>query len=146
MGRTHSEYDSMTEIELSRAIKLKYIVDVFNNWWKMYLHAYACITFQLKCTYICTFTVSWITLQVPYKKTFWVICFVIHFLTIVLSCIYFTYPDHVLKSTSHNGFPVIVSRESQYLVGFVLRRDLNLALCECYYKNYLDMPYCNSSQ
>lgn len=59
---------------------------------------------------------------------------------------YFTYPDHVLKSTSHNGFPVIVSRESQYLVGFVLRRDLNLALCECYYKNYLDMPYCNSSQ
>lgn len=68
------------------------------------------------------------------------------FLTIVLSCIYFTYPDHVLKSTSHNGFPVIVSRESQYLVGFVLRRDLNLALCECYYKNYLDMPYCNSSQ
>lgn len=36
--------------------------------------------------------------------------------------------DHVLKSTSHNGFPVIVSRESQYLVGFVLRRDLNLAL------------------
>lgn len=74
------------------------------------------------------------------------VCFVMHFLTIVLSCIYFTYPDHVLKSTSHNGFPVIVSRESQYLVGFVLRRDLNLALCECYYKNYLDMPYCNSSQ
>lgn len=36
--------------------------------------------------------------------------------------------DHVLKSTTHNGFPVIVSRESQYLVGFVLRRDLNLAL------------------
>lgn len=68
-----------------------------------------------------------------------------HFLTIVLSCIY-SYPDHVLKSTSHNGFPVIVSRESQYLVGFVLRRDLNLALCECYYKNYLGMPYCNSSQ
>lgn len=110
-------------------------------------NVHACITFQLKCTYICTFTVSWITLQVPYKKTFWVtVCFVMHFLTIVLSCIYFTYPDHVLKSTSHNGFPVIVSRESQYLVGFVLRRDLNLALCECYYKNYLDMPYCNSSQ
>nr|XP_022324151.1 H(+)/Cl(-) exchange transporter 3-like isoform X2 [Crassostrea virginica] len=36
--------------------------------------------------------------------------------------------EHVMKSTSHNGFPVIVSRESQYLVGFVLRRDLNLAI------------------
>lgn len=57
-----------------------------------------------------------------------------HILIIILSCVYFTYPDHVLKSTTHNGFPVIVSRESQYLVGFVLRRDLNLALCECYNK------------
>lgn len=34
----------------------------------------------------------------------------------------------LMKETEHNGFPVIVSRESQYLVGFVLRRDLNLAL------------------
>uniref|UniRef100_A0A0A9YAH5 Chloride channel protein n=2 Tax=Lygus hesperus TaxID=30085 RepID=A0A0A9YAH5_LYGHE len=34
----------------------------------------------------------------------------------------------LLKDTEHNGFPVVVSRESQYLVGFVLRRDLNLAL------------------
>ncbi len=34
----------------------------------------------------------------------------------------------VLRDTDHNGFPVVVSKESQYLVGFVLRRDLNLAL------------------
>jgi len=34
----------------------------------------------------------------------------------------------LLKSNAHNGFPVVVSRESQYLVGFVLRRDLRLAI------------------
>jgi predicted transcriptional regulator len=34
----------------------------------------------------------------------------------------------LLKETEHNGFPVVVSRESQYLVGFVPRRDLNLAI------------------
>lgn len=33
----------------------------------------------------------------------------------------------LLKETEHNGYPVVVSKESQYLVGFVLRRDLNLA-------------------
>ena len=38
--------------------------------------------------------------------------------------------DMLLKDTEHNGFPVVVSRESQYLVGFVLRRDLNLAIGE----------------
>uniref|UniRef100_A0A1B6C687 Chloride channel protein n=1 Tax=Clastoptera arizonana TaxID=38151 RepID=A0A1B6C687_9HEMI len=36
--------------------------------------------------------------------------------------------ESLLKDTEHNGFPVVVSRESQYLVGFVLRRDLNLAI------------------
>ncbi|XP_041358696.1 H(+)/Cl(-) exchange transporter 4-like isoform X2 [Gigantopelta aegis] len=36
--------------------------------------------------------------------------------------------ENVLRNTEHNGFPVVVSRESQYLVGFVLRRDLNLAI------------------
>ncbi|KAK3607649.1 hypothetical protein CHS0354_010706 [Potamilus streckersoni] len=35
--------------------------------------------------------------------------------------------EHILHDTEHNGFPVVVSRESQYLVGFVLRRDLLLA-------------------
>ena len=36
--------------------------------------------------------------------------------------------DNLLKTTSHNGFPVVVSRESQYLVGFVTRKDLSLAI------------------
>lgn len=36
--------------------------------------------------------------------------------------------EALIKETEHKGFPVVVSRESQYLVGFVLRRDLNLAL------------------
>lgn len=39
--------------------------------------------------------------------------------------------ETVLKETEHNGYPVVVSRENQYLVGFVLRRDLNLALGKC---------------
>uniref|UniRef100_A0A1S4GQY3 Chloride channel protein n=1 Tax=Anopheles gambiae TaxID=7165 RepID=A0A1S4GQY3_ANOGA len=36
--------------------------------------------------------------------------------------------ETLLKETEHNGYPVVVSKENQYLVGFVLRRDLNLAL------------------
>lgn len=36
--------------------------------------------------------------------------------------------ENLLKETEHNGYPVVVSKESQYLVGFVLRRDLNLAI------------------
>ncbi len=36
--------------------------------------------------------------------------------------------EQLLDHTDHNGFPVIVSMESQYLVGFVLRRDLVLAI------------------
>lgn len=36
----------------------------------------------------------------------------------------------LLKDTEHNGYPVVVSRENQYLVGFVLRKDLNLAISE----------------
>ncbi len=36
--------------------------------------------------------------------------------------------EQLLDTTDHNGFPVIVSMESQYLVGFVLRRDLVLAI------------------
>ncbi|WAQ98462.1 CLCN3-like protein [Mya arenaria] len=33
-----------------------------------------------------------------------------------------------LEQMEHNGFPVVVSMESQYLVGFVTRRDLQLAI------------------
>ena len=36
--------------------------------------------------------------------------------------------EEILDQTDHNGFPVVVSMESQYLVGFVLRRDLTLAI------------------
>lgn len=36
--------------------------------------------------------------------------------------------ETLLKETEHNGYPVVVSRESQYLVGFVLRRDLHLSI------------------
>ncbi|XP_045476075.1 H(+)/Cl(-) exchange transporter 5-like [Harmonia axyridis] len=36
--------------------------------------------------------------------------------------------EALLKETEHNGYPVVVSTENQYLVGFVLRRDLNLAI------------------
>lgn len=36
--------------------------------------------------------------------------------------------EQSLETTDHNGFPIIVSMESQYLVGFVLRRDLVLAI------------------
>ncbi|CAH0545831.1 unnamed protein product [Brassicogethes aeneus] len=36
--------------------------------------------------------------------------------------------EALLKDTEHNGYPVVVSRESQYLVGFVLRKEVNLAI------------------
>ena len=42
--------------------------------------------------------------------------------------------DTLLKETDHNGFPVVVSRESQFLVGFVLRRDLSLAVGKSCYR------------
>lgn len=44
---------------------------------------------------------------------------------------------NLLKETEHNGYPVVVSRESQYLVGFVLRRDLNLAIGKIFYIYFL---------
>jgi chloride channel 3/4/5 len=36
--------------------------------------------------------------------------------------------ESLLKDTEHNGFPVVISHDSPFLVGFVLRRDLNLAI------------------
>jgi chloride channel 3/4/5 len=36
--------------------------------------------------------------------------------------------EQLLRSSKHNGYPVIVSKKSQYLVGFVLRKDLMIAL------------------
>lgn len=56
--------------------------------------------------------------------------------------------DSLLKETDHNGFPVVVSRESQFLVGFVLRRDLSLAvgkfndpLCSAFHKQRRLKPF-----
>lgn len=37
--------------------------------------------------------------------------------------------EHVVQS-GPNGFPIVVSRENQYLVGFVLRKELQVALGE----------------
>nr|XP_027200062.1 H(+)/Cl(-) exchange transporter 3-like isoform X2 [Dermatophagoides pteronyssinus] len=34
----------------------------------------------------------------------------------------------LLRSNNHTGFPVVLSEQNQYLVGFVTRHDLNLAL------------------
>ncbi|OCT99635.1 H(+)/Cl(-) exchange transporter 3 isoform X1 [Xenopus laevis] len=36
--------------------------------------------------------------------------------------------ESLINDTSYNGFPVIMSKESQRLVGFALRRDLTLAI------------------
>ncbi|KHJ92774.1 chloride transporter, ClC family [Oesophagostomum dentatum] len=36
--------------------------------------------------------------------------------------------EQLLRETDYNGFPVVVSTNSMYLVGFVTRRDLQLAL------------------
>ncbi|KAG9479935.1 hypothetical protein GDO78_011781 [Eleutherodactylus coqui] len=36
--------------------------------------------------------------------------------------------ESLINETSYNGFPVIMSKESQRLVGFALRRDLTLAI------------------
>lgn len=36
--------------------------------------------------------------------------------------------EDLLRETDHNGFPVVVSKESHSLVGMVSRRDLHLAI------------------
>lgn len=36
--------------------------------------------------------------------------------------------ENLINETSYNGFPVIMSKESQRLVGFALRRDLTIAI------------------
>ena len=43
--------------------------------------------------------------------------------------------EQLLRETDHNGFPIVVSRQSQYLVGFVARRDLNIAISK-YLRNF----------
>ncbi len=36
--------------------------------------------------------------------------------------------EQLLRETDYNGFPVVISDENHYLVGFVTRRDVHLAL------------------
>ncbi len=36
--------------------------------------------------------------------------------------------ESILENSKHNAFPVVISRESHFLVGCVLRRDLMLAI------------------
>ncbi|XP_076069932.1 chloride channel protein 3 isoform X2 [Oratosquilla oratoria] len=38
--------------------------------------------------------------------------------------------EQLLRETDYNGFPVVVSKQSQYLVGYVTRRDLTIAICQ----------------
>lgn len=40
--------------------------------------------------------------------------------------------ENLINETSCNGFPVIMSKESQRLVGFALRRDLTIAIGNCF--------------
>lgn len=48
--------------------------------------------------------------------------------------------ESLMKSKDYNGFPVVVSQESQYLVGYVLKRDLILAIGK-----YNNIIYCAAS-
>lgn len=36
--------------------------------------------------------------------------------------------ETLIKDTDYNGFPVVVSRESERLIGFVQRRELTVAI------------------
>lgn len=50
----------------------------------------------------------------------------------------FICPQALVESTHYSGFPVVVSQESQRLVGFVLRRDLLISIgqkCVCMHGN-----------
>jgi len=44
--------------------------------------------------------------------------------------VWYCIAETLLRETDHNGFPVIISQESHFLVGFVLRRDLIIAISE----------------
>lgn len=43
---------------------------------------------------------------------------------------HFGVSEKLLSTTKFNGFPVVVSRESQYLIGYVERRDLAISIGE----------------
>ena len=36
--------------------------------------------------------------------------------------------EEILKDTSYTGYPVVISQESQHLLGYIIRKDLMMAL------------------
>ena len=86
---------------------------------KLMCYVYACRMCKLMCyVYVCR-------THPEQHAPQWFPCGVVWCVSWCVMCMC---AEHILSSTLHNGFPVVVSRESQYLVGFVLRRDLNLAI------------------
>jgi len=64
-------------------------------------------------------------------------------MSMLLDCIVV---ETLLRETDHNGFPVIISQESHFLVGFVLRRDLIIAISELTLlrlSNWIDVSTCS---
>lgn len=51
----------------------------------------------------------------------------------------FICPQALVESTHYSGFPVVVSQESQRLVGFVLRRDLLISIGQNYVCIYMEI-------
>ena len=49
--------------------------------------------------------------------------------------------ESILKDTTYTGYPVVISRESQYLVGYVLRRDLQIAIGTHFLCDFLGMVW-----
>lgn len=56
-------------------------------------------------------------------------------------CLFVFPKEQLLEETDFKGFPVIVDNESQRLAGFVLRRDLNIAISKCTYVPVLDRSF-----
>lgn len=59
----------------------------------------------------------------------------------LFACLFVFPKEQLLEETDFKGFPVIVDNESQRLAGFVLRRDLNIAISKCTYVPVLDRSF-----
>lgn len=46
--------------------------------------------------------------------------------------------DNLINKSIHHGYPLVISKESQYLVGFVLRKDLQISLASAKRNKELD--------
>lgn len=72
------------------------------------------------------------------RSTWTIFVIVFRFMLFSNTSVRFLLPDsmtdndivNLLKETEHNDYPVVLPWESQYLVGFVLQRDLNLTIGE----------------